>query len=151
MATDPTAVPRHPDDPHTHDPEAEAIAHHVDPLGLYLGVFAMLIVLTVVTVGASYLDFGRANTVIAVIIATIKALFVAIFFMHLRHDRRFNALVFVSGLFFLSFLFLFTLADTSTRNDVDDYHGRSVALPGAATAAPTASASSATPAAPAHH
>lgn len=151
MATDPTAVPRHPDDAPTHDPEAEAIAHHVDSLGLYLGVFAMLIVLTVVTVGASYLDFGRANTVIAVTIATIKALFVAIFFMHLRHDRRFNALVFVSGLFFLSFLFLFTLADTSTRNDVDDYHGRSVALPDTATAAPMAPASSATPAAPTRH
>lgn len=140
-------------DPHTHDAEAHATAHHVDPLGLYLGIFGVLIFLTVVTVGASYVDFGRANTVIAVIIATIKALFVAVFFMHLRHDRRFNALVFVSGLFFLSFLFLFTLADTSTRNDVDDYHGRPVTAPAAATAAGEASASPAAPGAPAagHH
>jgi cytochrome c oxidase subunit 4 len=132
MATDPTAVPRHPDDPPTHDPEAHAIAHHVDPLWLYLAVFGALIVLTVVTVAASYVDFGRANTVIAVLIATTKALFVAVYFMHLRHDRRFNALVFVSGLFFLSFLFLFTLADTSTRNDVDDYHGKPTTEPQAA-------------------
>ncbi|HEU4406619.1 MAG TPA: cytochrome C oxidase subunit IV family protein [Polyangiaceae bacterium] len=143
MATDPTAVPRHPDDPHTHDPEAHAIAHHVDPLWLYLAVFGALIVLTVVTVAASYVDFGRANTVIAVLIATTKALFVAVYFMHLRHDRRFNALVFVSGLFFLSFLFLFTLADTSTRNDVDDYHGKSTAEPQAApTSQPSASPAS---------
>jgi cytochrome c oxidase subunit IV len=147
MATDPTAVPRHPDDPHTFDAKAHEIAHHVDPLWLYLAIFGALIALTVITVGASYVDFGRANTVIAVLIATTKALFVAIYFMHLRHDRRFNALVFVSGLFFLSFLFLFTLADTSTRNDVDEYHGRAVtAPPTAATATPSAA-----PAAPAHH
>ena len=147
MATDPTDKSRHPDDPPTHDPHADASAHHVDSLGLYLGVFSVLIFLTVVTVAASYVNFGRANTVIAVIIATVKALFVAVFFMHLRHDRRFNALVFVSGLFFLSFLFLFTLTDITTRNDVDDYHGRPVPT---ATAAPEASAAPAS-GAPAHH
>ena len=137
-ATDPTEVPRN--EPATHDAHAHAIAHHVDPMWLYLGVYGALLVLTVVTVGASYVNFGRANTVIAVLIATIKALFVAIYFMHLRHDRRFNALVFVSGLFFLSFLFLFTMADINTRNDVDEYHGRSTTAPqGAQTSQPSAS------------
>ncbi len=101
-----------------------AVHAHIDPMWLYSAIFASLIFLTVVTVGASYIDFGSANTVIAVIIATIKASLVAIFFMHLRHDKRFHALVFIGGLFFLSFLFLFTLTDIGTRNEVDDYQGR---------------------------
>ncbi|MCU0656985.1 MAG: cytochrome C oxidase subunit IV family protein [Polyangiaceae bacterium] len=101
-------------------------AHHVDPLWLYLGVFGGLLVMTVVTVGASYLDFGAANTAIAVLIASVKAFLVAFFFMHLRHDKPFHSLVLVSGLLFLSFLFLFTLSDNGTRNDVDDMHGKPV-------------------------
>lgn len=100
---------------------------HIEPMPLYLAVFGSLIVMTVVTVGASYIDFGSANTAIAVVIATVKATLVAYFFMHLRHDKPFNALVFVGGLFFLSFLFLFTLLDTGSRNNVDDFHGKSTA------------------------
>lgn len=99
---------------------------HIDPLGLYLAVFAALLLMTVVTVAVSYVDFGAANTVIAVLIATMKALLVATFFMHLRHDRRFNALVFVFGLLFLSFLFLFTLTDFSTRGQLDGVNGTKV-------------------------
>ena len=110
----------------------------------------MLIVMTVVTVAASYVDFGAANTVIAVIIASVKATLVATFFMNLLHDRRFNALIFVSGLIFLSFLFLFTLADTGTRGMVDDVHGTKVPSPlDSAMPAPVASgAHGAAPAAP---
>ena len=105
------------------------VDHHIDPLWLYLAIFGALIFLTVVTVGASYVDFGQANTIIAVLIASTKAALVAIFFMHLRHDKPFHTLVLVSGLFFLSFLFLFTLQDEGSRNDVDEWHGRPVEKP----------------------
>lgn len=108
--------------------------HHVDPLWLYLVIFGGLLVMTVVTVGASFIDFGAANTIIAVIIATIKASLVAVFFMHLRHDKPFHALVLVSGLLFLSFLFLFTLSDDGTRNNVDPMHGKPVEKTPAVTA-----------------
>lgn len=110
----------------SHDLEDEAGDHHVDPMWLYLGVFGGLLVLTVVTVAASYVDFGSANTIIAVLIASMKAFLVAFFFMHLRHDKPFHSIVFVAGLLFLSFLFLFTLLDMDTRNDVDDWHGKPV-------------------------
>jgi cytochrome c oxidase subunit 4 len=133
-------------------------AHPIDPLWLYLVVFGGLLFMTVITVGASYVDFGAANTVIAVIIATIKASLVAIFFMQLRHDKPFHALVLVSGLVFLSFLFLFTLSDEGTRNDVDEFNGQVIVkkpeapavVPGAASGAAHGSAPT-TPAAPAHH
>ena len=110
--------------------------HVVQPMWLYLGVFGALIAMTCVTVGASYVDFGAANTVIAVIIASIKATLVAFFFMNLWHDRRFNAIIFLSGLVFLSFLFIFTLTDTSTRGMVDDVNGTKAPLAGAVSAAP---------------
>jgi len=134
------------DHDHGHEHEHGA-SHHVDPLWLYLLIFGGLLVMTIVTVGASFIDFGAANTIIAVIIATVKASLVATFFMHLRHDKPFHTLVLVSGLLFLSFLFLFTLSDNGTRNDVDEMHGKPIEkeVP-AASAAPAAA-----PAAPAHH
>lgn len=126
------------------------VEHVIQPMWLYLGVFGALIVMTGVTVGASYLDFGAANTAIAVIIASIKATLVATFFMNLLHDRRFNALIFVSGLIFLSFLFIFTLTDTSSRGMVDDIHGTKVpSALDSAMPAPTAAPHGAAPAA--HH
>ena len=55
-----------------------------------------LLVLTVVTVGASTIDFGSGmtNVIIAMLIASIKASLVALFFMHLRWDKPINAIIF---------------------------------------------------------
>jgi cytochrome c oxidase subunit 4 len=54
----------------------------------YLLVFAALLVLTVVTVGVSYLQLPHFETVaIALVIATAKASLVAMFFMHLKGER----------------------------------------------------------------
>ena len=51
-------------------------------------VFGALLVLTLVTVGVSYLDLPEAETVIvALVIATMKASLVAMFFMHLKGER----------------------------------------------------------------
>ena len=62
------------------------------------------------------------------LIASAKASLVAFFFMHLRHDKPFHALVFISGLVFLSFLFLFTLTDEGSRNEVDPANGLAIDL-----------------------
>lgn len=54
----------------------------------YLAVFGALLVLTVVTVGVSYLDLPTTPTVLlAIAIATGKAALVAMFFMHLKGER----------------------------------------------------------------
>ena len=51
-------------------------------------VFGTLLVLTLITVGVSYLDLPEVETVIvALSIATVKASLVAIFFMHLKGER----------------------------------------------------------------
>ncbi|HET9361400.1 MAG TPA: cytochrome C oxidase subunit IV family protein [Vicinamibacterales bacterium] len=54
----------------------------------YLIVFAALLALTVITVGVSYLQLPRVETVtLALVIATAKASLVAMFFMHLKGER----------------------------------------------------------------
>ena len=64
-----------------------APSHRVAVRG-YLAVFGALMVLTVVTVGVSYLDLSTLATVlVALTIATAKASLVAMFFMHLKGER----------------------------------------------------------------
>jgi len=54
----------------------------------YLMVFGTLLVLTLITVGVSYLDLPEFETVIvALTIATVKASLVAMFFMHLKGEK----------------------------------------------------------------
>jgi len=91
----------------------EQSAHVTSPktYGMVLGA---LLVLTIVTVQASYIDFGSMNTVVALIIATAKASLVALFFMHLRHDK-FNAVIFCGGLLFLGIFLIWTLFDIANR------------------------------------
>jgi len=60
---------------------------HVLPFRIYLNVFIALVVLTALTVAAARIDFGIMNTVIALVIASIKALIVALFFMHLKYEN----------------------------------------------------------------
>jgi len=95
---------------------AEAHAHHPGPK-TYAAVLGALLVLTVITVSAAYVDFGSANTIIALVIASIKAALVALFFMHLKNDR-FNAVIFLIGMFMLTIFLIFSLFDVSWRQPV---------------------------------
>jgi cytochrome c oxidase subunit 4 len=55
----------------------------------YMMVFGTLLVLTLITVGVSYLDLPEVETVVvALVIATTKASLVAMFFMHLKGERQ---------------------------------------------------------------
>jgi cytochrome c oxidase subunit IV len=54
----------------------------------YLAVFAVLLVLTLVTVSVASLKLGESTTVlVAISIATVKAALVAMFFMHLKGEK----------------------------------------------------------------
>jgi caa(3)-type oxidase subunit IV len=93
--------------------------HHVTPLWLYHAIFGGLLCLTVITVWIAQFDFGSANTIIAMLVATVKASLVALFFMHLLHDERLNMLTFGFGLLFVALFFLFPLVDITTRTYID--------------------------------
>lgn len=92
-------------------------AHPVTGPKTYAMVLAALLVLTVITVQASYFDFGAWNIVVALLIASAKGSLVALYFMHLRHDK-FNAVIFVGGLLFLAIFLIWTLFDIATRQTV---------------------------------
>jgi cytochrome c oxidase subunit 4 len=123
---------------HTPNPKAEA--------AVYLKTLISLLILTGITVAASYVNFGSSsvNVVVALTIATIKATLVALFFMHLLHDKPVNGLIAGAGFIFLGLFLMFTLLDFDSRNN---YQPRN--LPGIVTPPPTA-APSPTPT-PEHH
>jgi cytochrome c oxidase subunit 4 len=92
--------------------------HHILPLKTYLVVGAALLVLTVITVTVAQIDLGPYNLVVALSIATIKAVLVAFFFMHLLYDNKLYLLIYTSALFFLGIFIIFTLFDTMRRGDI---------------------------------
>jgi cytochrome c oxidase subunit IV len=90
---------------------------HEDGTAVYVKTLVALLVLTLITVGASYVDFGSGNIVIALFIATIKASIVALFFMHLRHEKPVNGIIALAGFLFLGIFLMFCFMDQDTRKD----------------------------------
>ena len=112
-----TAVATH--DAH-HAPKEDGAVHaHISPAWFYMVIFGALIGLTLLTVGQSYIDLGKANLIVVILIATTKASLVVSFFMHLRYDNKFNALIFVSCIFFIGVFFAYTMNDTERRGELD--------------------------------
>jgi len=102
---------------HGHDDGA--VHSHISSQPFYIAIFIGLLFLTVLTVGQSYVDLGKLNLLTVIIIATMKASLVVTFFMHLRHDNRFHALIFVCGLMFIGVFFTYTMNDTEHRGEFD--------------------------------
>ena len=92
--------------------------HHEHGDGIYHLTLIALLILTGITVGASYIQFGSAsaNVTIAMVIATIKATLVSLIFMHLINDKPVNAVIGGAGFLFLGIFLLFCLVDFNTRN-----------------------------------
>lgn len=88
---------------------------HVLPFSTYVKTLATLLFLTVITVAASYVNFGAANLWIAMLIATVKASVVALIFMHLFYDHKFHSVVLAMGVIFLGVFIAFVMFDTETR------------------------------------
>lgn len=78
---------------------------------MYWGIGIALMVLTGLTVGLSFYDFGThtRNVVIAMIVATIKVGLVAAIFMHLKGEKPTIYRFLYFTVFFFAGLFLLTL------------------------------------------
>lgn len=90
-------------------------SHHLVPLNVYYGTLIALLILTVVTVGVSYIDFGKANIFISLGIAAFKASLVMTFFMGLKYDSNLNRAVILSSFVALFLFIFFAAADSWTR------------------------------------
>jgi len=91
------------------------MTEHVDSVKTYTGIWALLLALTGITTAVAYVDLGAFSVVVALLIAVVKMLLVALFFMHVRHSTKLTKLVLVGGLLWLLILIAFTLADVWTR------------------------------------
>ena len=119
------AVDSHHADAHAGSDDG-AVHVHIASAQFYIGIFVGLVVLTILTVKVSYFDFGKANIVIAMLIATMKASLVAAFFMHLRYDKLFNTLAFLGSFLFLAVFILLTYDDLGDRGRIDFSYGGTV-------------------------
>ncbi len=81
-------------------------------LGLTL---AALLVLTGVTVGATSIDLGWVNVWIALMIASVKAGFVLLVFMHMRWEGRTLQWSFLATVLFLAVMIGFIFWDVAFR------------------------------------
>jgi cytochrome c oxidase subunit 4 len=81
----------------------------------YYMIFGALMVLTIITVGVSYLELATPLAVtVALIVAGIKGSLVAMYFMHLLHERKVIYWVLMLTVIFFVFLMfvpLFTNLD----------------------------------------
>ncbi len=91
--------------------------HTTHSQGFYLLIGITLLVLTATTVGAAFVNLGPFNPVVALLIATIKATLVVLFFMHVKGaSEKLTGAVVVSAFFFLAILISLSLADYMTRS-----------------------------------
>jgi cytochrome c oxidase subunit 4 len=101
---------------HTESHSQHAESHsHGGPKIYTANLFALLF-LTIITVAAASFNFGSANVVIALAIASVKATLVALFFMHLVWDKPINSIIAIAGFLFLGIFLMFDFLDVTSRD-----------------------------------
>jgi cytochrome c oxidase subunit 4 len=98
-----------------HDPKHGEHEHHVTPPIVYIVIFGILLVFTALTVGASYIEMGVFNPIVAILIGVVKATLVVLFFMGVKYSTKLTKLTVGAGLFTFLALISMTLADYISR------------------------------------
>ncbi len=102
-----------------HDPtnitNPEHAEHHIVTPFQYVLVFGTLLVGTGLTVVAAYFDMGPLNPIIALGIATFKAVIVILFFMHVAFQSRLIKMTVAAGFFTFLVLIMMTMSDYISR------------------------------------
>lgn len=90
--------------------------NHILPIRVYLIIYAILMVLLFVTVGAAFVNLGPLNFPTAMTIAAIKAVLIVLYFMHVKFGQKL-VWVFASASFlWLGIMILLALNDYLTRD-----------------------------------
>ena len=95
---------------------SEDVREHIK---LYYKIGGALLVLTLVTVAVSYIDFAvPAAITVALVIAATKGSLVASYFMHLIGEKKsIVAILLLTALFFLVLIFIPILGHTNTYGE----------------------------------
>jgi cytochrome c oxidase subunit IV len=95
------------------------VSEHIVSPKIYLVIFLTLMVLTITTVYAATVDlnqhFPGLNVIVALVIATCKAILVILFFMHAYYSTKRTQLIIVCGFFWLAIMLSLTLGDYASR------------------------------------
>jgi cytochrome c oxidase subunit 4 len=96
------------------------VSEHIVSPKLYILIFATLMVLTGTTVYAATVDLNHyypgLNIIVALVIATCKAILVVLFFMHAYYSSKRTQLIIIAGVFWLAIMLSLTLGDYASRS-----------------------------------
>jgi cytochrome c oxidase subunit IV len=86
------------------------------PVRTYVATWAALLLLLALTCASAFVPLGAFNSIVNFAVAAVKALLVAVFFMHLRHASALTRVFAAVALFMLALLFGLSGADYATRH-----------------------------------
>ncbi|HKD02852.1 MAG TPA: cytochrome C oxidase subunit IV family protein [Terriglobales bacterium] len=93
------------------------MSEHIVPSKTYYAIWILLLILTGVTAWVSTIDLGPLNTIVALVIATSKALIVTLFFMHVKYtSEKMTKVVIACAVFWLLILLALSMTDYATRH-----------------------------------
>ncbi|MFH1301490.1 MAG: cytochrome C oxidase subunit IV family protein [Planctomycetota bacterium] len=96
----------------SHAENTQSCHVHIVPVKVLIGVFLVLVALTVVTVEAAKYDTGELDVIVSMAIATVKASLVVFIFMHLWYDKPLNKIAFFISIIFAAFFLCMILLDS---------------------------------------
>jgi cytochrome c oxidase subunit IV len=88
---------------------------HISSIPTNIAVFIALNVLLFATVGAAYLPLGNLHFLIAMALATVKAVLIVMYFMHVKYSHRLTAIICAASFLWLGIMIALTLTDYMTR------------------------------------
>jgi cytochrome c oxidase subunit IV len=93
------------------------MSEHSVSLRTYLNVFVALLLLTIATYQAAYMNFGShaVNVAVALGIAITKATLVVLFFMHVKYNSRVVWVFVAAGFAWLVLMLVGILYDYASR------------------------------------
>jgi len=94
------------------EPHEGAVHPHIVPPRVLLSVYFVLVAATIITVLVTLVDLGELNIWVALAIAVFKAAMVILYFMHVRWDSPFNAVILISAIAFVMVFIATTIMDS---------------------------------------
>jgi len=88
---------------------------HISPKSTYFTIFGALMVCTILTVIAAFINMGNLNFPVALTIAVFKATLVVLFFMHIKYGSSLTKLIVGTAFFFLGIMLTLTMSDYLSR------------------------------------
>jgi cytochrome c oxidase subunit 4 len=102
-----------------HDPanvtNPEHGEHHIVGPKTYGIIFITLLTFTGITVAAAFVNLGILNPIVALAIASTKAVIVILFFMHVFYQSKLVKMTVAAGFFTFLILITMTLTDYISR------------------------------------